>query len=384
MRLVVGAATDVGRVREANEDSFLLVEPVFAVADGMGGHRGGEVASRLALETIEALSTDAADDLAGTVRRANEAVFERSVGDRAVAGMGTTLTAVVVRAGEARFAHVGDSRAYLLRAGDLRLVTEDHTLVQQMVRAGEITPAEAEIHPHRSVLTRALGTDPDVDVDELAVPLLEGDRLLLCTDGLTGMLAERQVRAILEAEPDPQRASERLIRAANRAGGVDNVTAVVIDVRGDEEGAAGGAGAGGALAEGRAAGPARRGPDRATLLRAARRAGVAILVAVVALVGFRWYVDRQWYVGEANGHVAIYRGIPAELAGFRLSHVIEEERDLPADRVAEIPFYAGLEDGIAVSSREEAFETVEQMREDLRAAATSQTPTPTPNPSPTP
>ena len=200
MRLRVGVATDIGRVREKNEDSYLVEEPLFAVADGMGGHKGGDVASQLALETIEG---EPAADLAQRLRDANAAVFERSQSDRSVTGMGTTVTAVVVKGTSALFAHVGDSRAYLLRAGDLRQLTDDHTLVARMVKTGEITEAEAEVHPHRSVLTRALGTEPDVIVDEFDVALTDGDRLLLCSDGLTGMVTEEQIVAILSAAPEP-------------------------------------------------------------------------------------------------------------------------------------------------------------------------------------
>ena len=231
MRLRVGVATDIGRVREKNEDSYLVEEPLFAVADGMGGHKGGDVASQLALETIEG---EPAADLAQRLRDANAAVFERSQSDRSVTGMGTTVTAVVVEGTSALFAHVGDSRAYLLRAGDLRQLTDDHTLVARMVKTGEITEAEAEVHPHRSVLTRALGTEPDVIVDEFDVALTDGDRLLLCSDGLTGMVTEEQIVAILSAAPDPQDAANRLVRAANRAGGVDNITVVVIDVEAED------------------------------------------------------------------------------------------------------------------------------------------------------
>ena len=230
MRIEAGVATDIGRVREGNEDSFLVEPPLYAVADGMGGHRGGEVASQLALETIEELFRAGSGSLAQQVKQANAAVFERSASDRKVTGMGTTLTAALIDGEEAHLVHVGDSRAYLLRAGALRQLTEDHTLVNRMIRAGEITRQEADVHPHRNVLTRALGTEPDVDVDESDLGLLEGDRLLLCSDGLTAMVVEEQIQAILETTPAPQEAADRLVRAANSAGGLDNITVVVLDV----------------------------------------------------------------------------------------------------------------------------------------------------------
>ena len=169
--------------------------------------------------------------LADQVQAANRAVYERSATDRKVTGMGTTLTAATVAGDRAHLVHVGDSRAYLLRAGALRQLTEDHTLVNRMLKAGEITEREAAVHPHRNVILRALGQDPDVAIDEQDVGLIEGDRLLLCSDGLTVMVPEDQLQAILEATAGaPQEAAERLVRAANGAGGIDNITVVVLDV----------------------------------------------------------------------------------------------------------------------------------------------------------
>jgi serine/threonine protein phosphatase PrpC len=231
MRVVVGVATDIGRVRERNEDSYLVDPPIYAVADGMGGARGGAVASSLALDKVEELFHSGKGSLGELIRSANRAVFERSVSDSKVSGMGTTLTAATVDERGAHLGHVGDSRAYLLRAGSLRQLTDDHTLVNRMVKAGEITTQEAGIHPHRNVLTRSVGTEPEVDVDEKDIPLIDGDRLLLCSDGLTGMVTEPQIQAILETTPDPQEAAGRLIKAANRAGGIDNITVVVLDIR---------------------------------------------------------------------------------------------------------------------------------------------------------
>jgi serine/threonine protein phosphatase PrpC len=233
MRVEVGAATDVGKVREKNDDSFLIEPPVYAVADGMGGAPAGDVASQLALDTIEKIARRGPDQLGEMVQRANEVVFERSRSDPNASGMGTTLTVAQIDGGDLRLGHVGDSRAYLFRASDLRQLTEDHTLVGRMVKAGEITRAEADSHPHRNVLVRVVGTEPDVTVDEVSVSLLDGDRVLLCSDGLTGMVTEEQIKAILESEPDAQKAAERLVRAANRAGGVDNITVVVLDAHGN-------------------------------------------------------------------------------------------------------------------------------------------------------
>jgi protein phosphatase len=377
MRLDVGVVTDIGQVRERNEDSFLVDPPLYAVADGMGGHRGGEVASKLALETVEALARSGKGGLAQQVREANRAVFDRSMTDRAVSGMGTTLTGAVIDDEGAHIVHVGDSRAYLLRAGALRQLTEDHTLVNRMVKAGEITPEEAEVHPHRNVVTRVIGTEPDVRVDEEDVPLLEGDRLLLCSDGLTSMVTVEQIRAILESNPSAQDAATRLVRAANRAGGIDNITVIVVDVRDDDPDAP--STIDGVEPRTVTATPSARGSatERPRVPRAtARRWAIGAAVAVVALVALvvlgRSYLDRQWYVGEANGRVAIFQGIPAELGGFRFSR-LQVETDIPADEATALPLYATLPDGITANDRDEAQQIVEQIRRDVGAARAANT-----------
>jgi PPM family protein phosphatase len=360
VRIETGVATDIGRVREGNEDSYLVEPPLYAVADGMGGHRGGEVASHLALETVEERARADQGTLADQVRAANRAVYERSQQDREVTGMGTTLTAAKLVDGTLLLAHVGDSRAYLLRGGALRQLTDDHTLVNRMVKAGEITTDEADVHPHRNVLTRALGTEPEVQVDVSEVPLMDGDRALLCSDGLFGMVTEDQIQAILEAEPDPQKAAERLIRAANSAGGVDNITVVVLDAHDDGETDEGGAPA--------RAPSALSGPEgRRSLMRWGIGVGLGLLILVGAFFIARGYVDSQWYVGVANEHVAVYRGIPAAPLGFHLSHV-EEQTDLLAADVQKLELYAGLSDGINAESREDAQAVVDQMRKDLQAS----------------
>ena len=233
LRLVVGAATDVGRVRDHNEDSYLVDGDLrlVAVADGMGGHLGGEVASATALETFHSRYTQG-HDLRDAIVAANDAVFERSTGDDTVRGMGTTLTAAVLADdGETLvFGHVGDSRAYLLRDGELRRITTDHSLVEELMQAGELTEEEAERDPRRSMITRAVGLEPDVDVDLYPLAVQVGDRLIFCSDGLTDMLREEQVAATAAAEPDPDRAAQELVDGANAAGGVDNITVIVVDV----------------------------------------------------------------------------------------------------------------------------------------------------------
>ncbi len=381
MRVVVGVATDIGRVRERNEDSYLVQPPLYAVADGMGGARGGAVASSLALDKVEEQFRGGKGSLGELIRSANRTVFERSISDRKVSGMGTTLTAATVDEHGAHLGHVGDSRAYLLRAGSLRQLTDDHTLVNRMVKAGEITPQEAGVHPHRNVLTRSVGTEPEVVVDEEDVPLIDGDRLLLCSDGLTGMVTEPQIQAILETTPDPQEAADRLIKAANRAGGIDNITVVILDIHDTDEDDPPDRGGRGTVASRRAdpeersrgaastgiVGPQRRlRPSPASVKKWAIRTGVVVLAVLAVFFAVRVYLDRQWYVGEADGHVAVYQGIPAKFGGLRFSHV-EVETDIPASAVAELPQYPALADGITANDRTEAERIVEQIRRDLTA-----------------
>jgi PPM family protein phosphatase len=353
VKIEVGSATDIGRVRERNEDSVLVDPPLYVVADGMGGHRGGQVASQVALETMGELAAEGPGSLADHVRRANRAVWDRSVEDERLSGMGTTLTAARIDGGSALIAHVGDSRAYLLRDGMLRQLTTDHTLVDRMVKSGEITEAEADVHPHKNVLTRALGTDEQVEVDEDSIALLDGDRLLLCSDGLTGMVTEDQIQAILENSDHPQQAADRLVKAANRAGGIDNISVVVLDTIGEGEEATGGR---------RVAPPSGR-----TLRHWGLRAGLAILILVALLVGARVWLDRQWYVGPEGEQVAVFQGIPLTILGFELSHPVIV-RNLPADEVRKLEQYDGFVEGITAADREEAFAFIEQIEEDLRQA----------------
>ncbi len=227
----VGATTDVGRVRDHNEDAFLVAEDLglIAVADGMGGHRGGEVASATALEALR-IAFLAGAEIRDAVQAANEAVHDQSVADPNLRGMGTTLTAGALTDGSFVLGHVGDSRAYLLRAGQLERVTTDHSLVEELIRAGELTEAEAEVDPRRSQITRALGLDSGVEIDVVEVDLVNGDRFVLCSDGLTNMVSEKELATHLLETDDPQDVTRGLVDAANAAGGVDNITVVVIDV----------------------------------------------------------------------------------------------------------------------------------------------------------
>ncbi|HEX2026316.1 MAG TPA: Stp1/IreP family PP2C-type Ser/Thr phosphatase [Actinomycetota bacterium] len=379
LRLRVGARTDVGRVRQGNEDAFTVQHPLFAVADGMGGHQGGEVASKLALERLERV-TDGQADLAQVVRDANRAVFSKAAEDPGLRGMGTTLTAVLVQGDRLHWAHVGDSRMYRARDGQLERITTDHTVVEQLVEQGRLTPKEAEIHPQRSILVRALGVEEDVEVDEGDVEVRSGDRLLLCSDGLTGMVDEDDILRILTDHQDAQAASDALVAAANEAGGQDNITALVLDVEGAD-----------AAAPARPVAPqtetverplamsepavpvvqrslsAGRGGDRRWLRRLAWVLLALVLIGGALFAVKRYWVDQQWYIGESNGVVALYRGIPAAPLGFELFEVVETTT-LRAQDVTRFPEYRDLDEGITAQSEQDARDIVAQMLRDLNEA----------------
>src|SRR5450755_4397691 len=224
------AKTDTGLQRRDNEDSAYARAPVFVVADGMGGAQAGEVASQIAVEAFEqGLPEDGSPEerLATRAREANRRIHELSQTQSERAGMGTTLTAAYLNGDDLVIAHVGDSRAYLFRDETLRRLTEDHSLVEELVRRGKLTEEQAAEHPQRSIITRALGIELDVEVDTWTYPARAGDVVLLCSDGLTSMIGEAQIAEILGSETDLDRAGEQLIAAANEAGGRDNITVVL-------------------------------------------------------------------------------------------------------------------------------------------------------------
>lgn len=348
VKINVGARTDVGRVRRANEDSYLAREPFFVVADGMGGHLAGDIASSTAVSTIEGHLTDAAPDrpesFAALVQGANRAIWERAQGDSGLRGMGTTCTLLFLDAATAHIAHVGDSRAYRLRAGSLEQLTEDHTLVARMVREGKLAPEEAEHHPQRSIITRALGVDSDVAVDLVAVELHSGDRLLLCSDGLSSMIQESAITDVLGGEQDSQAAADALVDLANEAGGEDNVTVLIIDVV--DASAEADHGAAGAVAPAPPDAPTRSDtpaelPPEVRVSRRPRRwlrrlSGLLVLGALGAAAVWvaDYTLEHSWFVGvNDEGLVTIYRGIPEEIAGlsFREEHEVTDVAlaDLP-------------------------------------------------------
>lgn len=346
------ALTDTGRLRRINEDSYLARSPLFVVADGMGGARAGEVASRTATEAFEHWVTEAADPelaLSQTVQEANRRINTIAREDSSRAGMGTTLTAALVGPNAVTIAHVGDSRAYMYRDGTLTRLTRDHSLVEELRRRGQLTPEEAEGHPQRSIITRALGPEPEVAVDTQQSFARDGDIFLLCSDGLTTMVSEREIAETLAQTTDLASAVRRLIDMANSCGGKDNITTVAFRIAAPEgeteefadtrefavEAAAGSyeeapatrptqtlASAGGVATQARPA--ARSAPAPGLPARRRRRAwlfGAIGLGAVIALLAGAYLGIRQaYFLGiDGQGFVTVYRGVPYDLpAGLHL------------------------------------------------------------------
>jgi protein phosphatase len=332
-RLPVRSAslTDTGRRRRHNEDAFVVEPPLFAVADGMGGAQAGELASSLAAEALRDDTSQAegegerrVDEL---IQAANRRVYERQSEDAAASGMGTTMTVALVEDGRVAIGHVGDSRAYLIRDRRLEQLTEDHSLVAELVRSGKLSPEEAEGHPQRSVITRALGTDPDVDVDTFSVETKPGDLFLLCSDGLTAMVDDETILAEVEKHRDDLGAAAKaLVRAANKGGGEDNITVVFFEIADAGE------------TEKTVALPPVEQDDEETLdeldrvpaiaaedgrpvpTRRRRRglvlAALAFLLVIAAAGAVLWGLWRSHFVGvEADGHVVVYQGVPWNVVG---------------------------------------------------------------------
>ena len=324
--------TDPGLTRPTNEDAFLVEPPLYAVADGMGGHRAGEIASRVAVSELIANAPRAADSkaLARAVRAANRAVIESADRSHSRAGMGTTLTAAMVDGTHIAVAHVGDSRAYLLHAGKLARVTEDHSMVADLVRQGTITEEDARFHPQRSVITRALGSDPEMAADMYELDAEPGDRLLLATDGLTGMLPDDYVADLLLDGRDPADSAARLVEAANRAGGYDNITVVVVDI--DDVPASDVA--------------PQKGTNEARRRVAGRLLWVVAAIAFVSIAmwgAFSYASSRAYLIDEA-GRVVVYRGIPGSFAGVTL-HWRTQVTGVQTDALP-LPLQVRLHDGI--------------------------------------
>jgi protein phosphatase len=281
--------TDTGRRRLGNEDAYVSKSPFFAIADGMGGARAGEIAAGLAATALEEGEPRSAEEIVKLIEEANRRIWERSLQDPDTAGMGTTLTAALVdaEAGTIVIGHVGDSRAYLYRGGALEQLTTDHSLVVELVESGILTPEEAERHPQRSAITRAVGTEPTVQVDAFTVDAEAGDVYLICSDGLTDMLTADELEDILEKTPEPARAAEALVAAANARGGEDNITVVLFEMTDAEVSDDDAEAAEGEDTPGPVEPPAEDGPS--TLRRhgagpGGRVAAILFLLAIVCLV----------------------------------------------------------------------------------------------------
>jgi PPM family protein phosphatase len=319
--------TDTGRQRNANEDAYYARGPLFAVADGMGGAQAGEVASRLAAESFEPVQRGEESPeayLRAIARTANARIHRLAQADSSRSGMGTTLTAALVEDDEVSFAHVGDSRAYVFRDGELKLLTSDHSLVEELRRQGRLTEEQAEDHPQRSIITRALGPEREVEVDTMTYRARPGDVYLLCSDGLTTMVSEDRIRAALADSESLDDAVSSLVREANEAGGRDNITVVAFRLEEAEAPAetkeqptligpaAEEAGlTSGALAEtagAQAATRPRRWPRRLVISLAA----VALGAAIVG--GALWGLRQIYFLGtDSGGRAALYRGLPYDL-----------------------------------------------------------------------
>ena len=350
-QLMWGARSDVGCVRPHNEDSYLVQSPLFCVCDGMGGHAAGEVATSLAVETIAKTAPQSADAarLAAAVEAANAAVIEAALNGLGKPGMGCTATCAYIENDTLAIAHVGDSRAYLLHEGTLIRVTRDHSYVEELVDAGEITADEARVHPNRSVITRALGSDPAMYADHFTLHIEEGDRLILCSDGLSSMIPDSDIENIATQSSTAQICVDNLVDAALAAGGHDNVTVVVVDLVDD-----------GVMRE------AKRVRRRNVTI-------AAVLALVFVLAAGIWAytgITGSYYLGTYHGNVAVWRGLPGETLGFKL-HWLESETsiklsDLPEDTQNR------LKAGIPQTSVDDAQDTISKYRHQIDEEQTRQ------------
>ena len=340
-----GSRTDVGCVRDHNEDSLVVAPPLFAVADGMGGHAAGEVASEIAVNVLAELAPKDLDGAAleHAVEEANHEIIRAARDGRGRDGMGTTLTACMLENERLVIAQVGDSRAYLLHHGKLQQLTRDHSLMADMIEAGQLTPEEARHHPQRSVITRALGSDPNTRPDMYEINVETGDRLLVCSDGLSSMIEDEQIEAVMRRVPDPQRCASQLVNEAIAAGGHDNVTVIVSNVTGFAE------------------------KRRRKLARKTKFSVALVLVLFLAILGGGAWGVHTWlhttaYLGEDNGKVAVYEGVPADFLGMPL-YKQQEVTDVSVDSLQ--PGTATrLQEGIRVDNMDAAQDLVQQYREE--------------------
>ena len=348
-----GSRTDIGCLRDHNEDSLVVTPPLFAVADGMGGHAAGEVASEIAVRVLSELAPEHPDGeaLGRAIEEANRAVIQAAHEGRGRQGMGTTMTAAMLEGERLVIAQVGDSRAYLLHQGKLQQLTRDHSLMADMIEAGQLTPEEARTHPQRSVITRALGSDVHLHPDIYEINVETGDRLLVCSDGLSGMVFDDQIESTLRRVQDPQRCASQLVNEAIAAGGHDNVAVIVADVTGYAE------------------------VRRKKLARKTKLSIALVLVLFAAIVaGAAWgtqtYLNTAAYLANDNGKVAVYRGVPGSVLGLSFSH-LERTTDVT---VADLqPGVANrLNEGIRVDDMEAADALVKEYEDEIAARSKNQ------------
>ena len=343
-QLIWGARSDVGLVREHNEDSFLVQPPVFAVCDGMGGHEAGEVASFIAVDTIGKNAPLQANDvlLGAAVESANTEIITQAQHGVGRPGMGCTASAVVIENNKLAVAHVGDSRVYLLHHGCLVRLTHDHSFVEELVDAGEITADEARVHPKRSYITRALGSDPNMYADHFTIDVTIQDRVIICSDGLSSMIEDSQIEALAVSSAHPQNCADNLVAAALQAGGYDNVSVVVIDIKDD-----------GVLEQGKKL-------HRKRFAIFGALAGITLVVLFLAGI---LLVNSSWYLASSNGKVCIYQGINAKFLGLPLSHLSSTTSITVTDLPAMVQ--ESLERGLRVDSEAEARTVVENYRDQI-------------------
>lgn len=356
-RLGYAGLSDVGRVRTHNEDAVLLSPPLFAVADGLGGHQAGEIASTVAIEALMADAPLRADAkaLGRAVRTANRAVVQAAKEGHGRSGMGTTMTAALVDGTEIAIAHVGDSRAYLYHDRHLERITQDHSMVADLIRQGSLTEEESREHPNRSVITRALGSDPNMYADTFEVDANVGDVLLLCSDGLTSMLTDAQIADILSAYRDPESMVHALVDAANGAGGHDNISVVIVQIAEESDGRA----------------PARG--DSMTWISVLVWLFAATALVATAGWGAYRYAQSSAYVISENDSVVLYRGLQGSLAGIELRW-LEERTDIPPGALDPVTA-ARLKQGILVEDVEAGRMLLEQYRSQVETSTETTTTT---------
>ena len=346
-----GSRTDVGYVRETNEDSLLVAPPLYVVCDGMGGHEAGEIASEIAVSTISsnAPSIASASGLGRAVEQANLQIIRAANDGYGRPGMGTTCTAAMLEGEDLVIAQVGDSRAYLLHDGELQQLTRDHSVVADLVEAGEITKEEARTHQWRSYITRALGLEPNTKPDLYEIEVAESDRLMLCSDGLYSVVEDSTIQRIMREVPDPQRCADALVDAALKGGGIDNVTVVVVNIAGDR---------------------ARR--VRKTAIKGKVTAVTIILLLLLiiggAYGGFAYWVDNSAYLTEEDGRVAIYKGVPGDLFGMTFSS-LEEVTEVSIDDLQPGTAQRLIQGEIRCDSLDDARGLVQEYSDEISAAA---------------